>query len=100
MVKTIKEFKNEVKVIRQDIRKRGKKASVKLVASWLDRLLISIEGVTPTLDLMQISIEQLSKAGTKPGKMKVKFKKKTKKKAKKAQKKKKKKGGFWSDIGL
>lgn len=105
MVKTIKEFKSEVKEIRRDINKRGKKASLKLVASWLDRLLISIEGVAPTLDLMQISIEQLSKSGTtlkvKAGKVKVKKvkMKKAKKKVKKTVKREKKKG-FWSEMGL
>lgn len=94
-MKTIKEFKNEVKSIRQDIRKRGNDADRKLMASWLDRLLISLEELSPTLDLMQEELDQLSKIGTKmkKGKLKVKIKKeKTEVKEKKGKKKEK---GFW-----
>lgn len=105
MVKTIKEFRSEVRSIRKEIRKKGRKADKKLLASWMDRLLISLEGISPTLDLMQVEIEQLSKIGTtatkskfakKSKKVKVKAKKEKVKKEKKVKKKKKK--GFFESL--
>jgi len=98
VVKTIKEFKNEVKMIRKEMYRKGNYADNKLVASWLDRLCISLEGVSVKLDLMMQDIEELNEAMDsctcgavkKKKKAKKKVKKKAKKKtAKKAKKKKK-----------
>ncbi|MBW3022586.1 hypothetical protein KY308_00595 [Candidatus Woesearchaeota archaeon] len=94
VVKTIKEFKEELKMIRKDIYKKGEFADNELIASWLDRLLVSLEEIAPKLDLMMIEIEELSESsGTAPMKKKKakKAKKKPKKAAKKAKKKAKKK---------
>ena len=98
MVKTIKEFKDEVKMIRREMYRKGKYADTKLVASWLDRLLISLEGISPKLDLMMQDIEELNDAMdnctcgavSKKKKTKKKVKKKVKKKTMKKTKKKKK----------
>ncbi len=88
MVKTIKEFKDEVKMIRREMYRKGGHADTKLVASWLDRLLISLEGVSPKLDLMMLDIEELKKAtSTGPSKKKTKKKKRIKKKTKKKTRK-------------
>lgn len=92
MVKTIKEFKEELKLIRKDLYRSGEFADPKLIASWLDRLLVSLEDIAPKLDLMMIEIEQLSKSPGKVAPMKTKKKvKKVKKKPKKPAKKTKKK---------
>ena len=93
MVKTIKEFKSELKIIRKELYRSAEFADPKLVASWLDRLLVSLEELSPKLDLMMIEIEQLSKSSgkTMPAKKTRKKIKKTKKKSKKAAKKMKKK---------
>jgi len=97
VVKTIKEFKSELKMIRKELYKSSEFADPKLVASWLDRLLISLEELSPKLDLMMIEIEQLSKSsgkaasGRKAKKKSKKSRKKTKKPAKKSKKKTKKK---------
>ncbi len=87
MVKTIEEFGDEVKTIRREIYERGENADVRLVASWLDRLLISLESLAPKLDLMMLELEQLNKASG--GSKKTKIKKKAKKMAKVVKKKKK-----------
>ena len=92
MVKTIKEFRDEIRAIRGELYRSGEYADPRLVASWLDRLLISLETLAPKLDLMMVEIEQLSKSSAKaPGKKAAKRAKvkKPKKKAKKAAKKKK-----------
>ncbi len=94
MVKTIEEFKDEVKTIRDEMYKQGETADVKLVASWLDRLLISLEKVSPKLDLMMLELEELNKAvdALSSGKTPKKAgKKKIKKAVKKVKKKSKKK---------
>lgn len=93
MVKTIKEFKDEMKTLRKEIYRKGKSADTKLVASWVDRLTISLAGVSPKLDLMMQDIEELNKAvSSMQGKtVKTKKKKGIKKKIKKAVKKVKRK---------
>jgi hypothetical protein len=91
MVETIKEFKDEVKMIRTEMYKKGEYADAKLVASWLDRLLISLEKIAPKLDLMMIELEELNRAvSTAPSRKKKKkagIKKKFKKAAKKIKEK-------------
>lgn len=96
VVKTIKEFKDEIKMIRREMYRKGSYADTKLIASWLDRLLISLEGISPKLDLMMQDVEELNEAmdnctcSPRP-KTKKKAKKKAKKKVKKKAKKKTKK---------
>lgn len=98
MVETIEEFKDEVKMIRREMYRKGEYADTKLVASWLDRLLISLEKVSIKLDLMMQDVEELNDAmdnctcgpAPKIKKAKKSAKKKAKpKKMKKAKKKKK-----------
>lgn len=60
MVETIEEFGDELRVLRNELVAKGNTADVKLVASWVDRLILSLEKVTPTLALMAIELEQLS----------------------------------------
>jgi hypothetical protein len=62
MVKTILEFKDELKTLRREMRKKGAKADTKLVASWVDKLVISLEGLTPSLGLMREELNQLADA--------------------------------------
>ena len=60
MVETIEEFGDELRVLRTEMIANGETADVKLVASWVDRLILSLEKITPTLALMAIELEQLS----------------------------------------
>lgn len=96
MVKTIKEFRDELRAMRQEMYDYGENADTELVASWLDRLVISLEKLSSTLDLMAVEVGIMSKCcgaqgaprkakKAKPKKAARKVKKKTKKKAKKTK---------------
>jgi len=90
MVKTIKEFQDELRVIRQEMYDYGETADTEIVASWLDRLVISLGKLSSTLDLMAVEVGIMSKCcGTQGGKKKAK-KAKPKKAARKVKKKAKK----------
>ena len=87
MVKTIKEFRDELRMIRQEMYEQGETADTELVASWLDRVVISLDKVSSTLDLMAVEVDIMSKCcGTRAKEGKAKKVKKAKK-AKKAKKK-------------
>ena len=58
---TLKDFKNEIENLRTDMFRYGSSADVRLVASWVDRLAISLEKVSDSLDLMSEELNQLSK---------------------------------------
>lgn len=60
MAETLRELVDEVKSIRQDIYARGEAADVKMLASWLDRLLISLEKAAPALELMSVELAEIS----------------------------------------
>ena len=60
MVESIEEFQDELKALREEIREMGPKADTKLVASWLDRLVIALEKLTPTIDLMSEGLDQMA----------------------------------------
>jgi len=62
MVQTIKEFMDEMKMLRKEMYLHGEKADTKLVASWLDRLVICMEKVGPTLDMMSTELDELATA--------------------------------------
>ncbi len=63
MVETIDEFAEELRQIRSDMRQRGSFADTKLVASWLDRLIIAMEDITPMLGLMSESLDEVAESG-------------------------------------
>lgn len=77
MVETVNEFQDEIKTLREEIYAKGRTADVKLVASWLDRLLISLEKLSDSLELMTAEVdtmceccsgEEIPKAAKKPAK--------------------------------
>lgn len=91
MVKTIKEFRDELRAVRQEMYDYGETADTELVASWLDRLVISLDKLSSTLDLLAVEVDIMSKCcGTQSPRTKkpkkAKKAKKAKKKAKKAKK--------------
>ncbi len=89
MVKTVREFRDELRAVREEMYEYGESADVELVASWLDRVVISLEKVSDTMELMGVEIEVLSKRPEQEftKKKAKKAVKKTVKKAKKAVKK-------------
>jgi hypothetical protein len=60
MVETVEEFADELKEIREEIKEKGRSADVKLVASWLDRLIIALEGITPAVAMMDEEMSVVS----------------------------------------
>ncbi|MEM2908896.1 MAG: hypothetical protein QW590_00695 [Candidatus Bilamarchaeaceae archaeon] len=89
MVETLQEFLDEVRAIKQEIYATGENADVKMVASWLDRLLISLEKVVPTLELMAVELAEVTEVIDRiQEKKKVKPAKKGKKKEEKKRRKK------------
>jgi hypothetical protein len=57
MTKSITEFKEELKALRQEMRQNANRADSKLVASWIDKLVISLEGFTETLEMIDNELE-------------------------------------------
>lgn len=90
MVKTVREFRDELRAVREEMYEYGESADVELVASWLDRVVISLEKMSDTMELMGVELEIASKRPAAPVARKPKkaAKKKTVKKAKKVSKKK------------
>ncbi len=83
MIKTVKEFQDDLRTIRQEMYDHGESADSELVASWLDRLIISLDKLSVSLDLMAIELETLSKRPAQGAAKKPAKKKAAKKKAKK-----------------
>ena len=83
MVKTIKEFQSELRVLREEMYDYGETADSELVASWLDRLVISLDKLCVNLDLMAVEVETLAKRPARAAVVK-----RPTRKAKKAAKKK------------
>ena len=104
MVKSIAEFRDELRALRAEMYEQAEMADTLLVASWVDRLVISLEGLSHSLELMDVEMETLCsccdsmaekpakapKAAKKPAKAKKAAKKKPAKKVSKKAKKTKK----------
>ncbi|MEW6748818.1 MAG: hypothetical protein AB1295_03880 [Candidatus Micrarchaeota archaeon] len=59
MVKTIAEFRDELRALRQEMFDNAEVADTHLVASWVDRLIISLEGLSHSLELMDVEMETM-----------------------------------------
>jgi len=62
MVKTIEEFRDELRSLRREMFENAETADLKLVASWVDRLVMSLEGLTDSLELMGEGVDAVSEA--------------------------------------
>jgi hypothetical protein len=62
MAKTIEEFKEDLRLLRAELYENGEKADIKLLGSYVDRLLISLEGLAETLESIDIGMEELANA--------------------------------------
>jgi hypothetical protein len=60
MVKTIEEFRDELSALRREMFENAETADLKLVASWVDRLVMSLEGLTDSLELMGEGVDAVS----------------------------------------
>ena len=90
MPKTIKEFQDDLRVIREEMYQHGETADAELIASWLDRLVMSLDKLSESLDMMAVEVDLMSKCcgSASSGKMKAAKKTAKKKVMKKAAKKK------------
>ena len=93
MMKNFAEIREDLKNIRREMYKTGGSADLKLVASYVDRLVLSLEDLTETLELMDVEMETVCdclecRPMERP--RKAKAAKKKPKKAKKPSKKKRK----------
>jgi hypothetical protein len=62
MVKSIEEFRDELRSLRREMFENAETADLKLVASWVDRLVISLEGLSDSLELMDAGVDAVSSA--------------------------------------
>ncbi|MFH0884810.1 MAG: hypothetical protein V1861_03810 [Candidatus Micrarchaeota archaeon] len=62
MVKTIEEFRDELRSLRREMFENAETADLKLVASWVDRLVMSLEGLSDALELMDEGVDAVSGA--------------------------------------
>ena len=56
----MEEFEDELKTLREEIKEKGEFADARLIASWLDRLIIAIENVTPAISVMDEEMSQVA----------------------------------------
>lgn len=59
MAKTIDEFKEELRVLRAEMYQSAENADLRLIASYLDRLVISLEELSDTLAVMEAGTEMM-----------------------------------------
>lgn len=84
MMKNFSEIREELKNIRREMYKTGGTADLKLIASYLDRVVLSMEDLTETLELMDVEMETVCECiECKPGKKSKKAKPAKKKKSRK-----------------
>ncbi|MFH0737358.1 MAG: hypothetical protein V1827_01725 [Candidatus Micrarchaeota archaeon] len=57
MTKSITEFREELRALRYEMSHGMHKADAKMLASWIDKLVISLEGFTETMDMFNNELE-------------------------------------------
>ena len=60
VVETFEEFQSELDALRQEIVQTGGEIDAKLVAAWVDKLVISLQGVSKSLALLAQEVEVLT----------------------------------------
>ncbi len=56
-MKTLAEFRDEMKALRMEMFQNAEMADTKLVASWVDRLVLSLEGLADTVEMMGTELD-------------------------------------------
>jgi hypothetical protein len=62
MVKTVEEFKDEMRTLRREMFQNADTADMKLVASWVDRIAMALEDLSDSLEVLTLSVETVSEA--------------------------------------
>lgn len=66
MAETVETFRDELRALRVDLYSMGENIDAKLLASYLDRLIISLDSLAQNLDLMSVEVETLGGAEEMP----------------------------------
>ena len=62
MSETVKEFRDELRQLREEMFVNADAADIKLVASYVDRLLLSLDKLSESLEMMETEIETMSES--------------------------------------
>ena len=66
MADTVETFRDELRALRVDLYSMGENIDTKLLASYVDRLIISLDNLAQNLDLMSVEVETLGEAEEMP----------------------------------
>lgn len=87
MGETVKEFRDELRQLREEMFVNADAADIKLVASYIDRLVLSLDKLSEALEMFETEIETMSESESPKAMGAKKPAKKAAKKAKPAKKK-------------
>lgn len=59
-MKTVSEIKDDLRALRDDMFRSGENVDAKLVASYLDRLLLSVEDLSQSLESLEAEVDTVS----------------------------------------
>ena len=62
MAKSIEEFREDLRLLKQDLYQNAEMIDVRILASFLDRLIVSLDELSDRIEATEISIEELSTA--------------------------------------
>jgi hypothetical protein len=62
MAKTIEDFKEDLRLLRAEMYQNGENVDTRMLGSFIDRLVISLEAFAETMESVDISVETLSDA--------------------------------------
>lgn len=62
MVKSVEQFRDELRSLRREMFENSETADLKLVASWVDRLVMSLEDLSDSLELLDEGVEAASES--------------------------------------
>jgi hypothetical protein len=62
MGETVKEFRDELRQLREEMFVNADAADIKLVASYIDRLVLSLDKLSEALEMFETEIDTMSEA--------------------------------------
>jgi len=62
MGETVKEFRDELRQLREEMFVNADAADIKLVASYIDRLVLSLDKLSEALEMFETEIETMSES--------------------------------------
>lgn len=62
MTETVKEFRDELRQLREEMFVNADAADIKLVASYVDRLVLALDRLSESLEMMEAEMDTVSEA--------------------------------------